>query len=141
VKIQPGFSGTITFKGTWPTDILQTRIVLFKSPLLTPDDFNATNLRYVSEIIPSGVTSYDYNSLSPDATISNIEPGEYSYLAVAQSNALLSFARQDWRVVGLYVIPPDTINPAKLIIPSDRFLENINIICDFDNPPNQPPGE
>jgi len=141
VTQEPGFSGTIYFKGAWPDSIIQTRIVLFKDPLLSSADFNAFNLRYVSEMIPENTTEYTYNTLSDLSSVANIEPGEYSYLAVAQSTAFASFSRSDWVVVGLYTIPPDTLNPAKLKIPPNTFLTNINIYCDFDNPPIQPPGE
>ncbi len=141
VTQEPGFSGTIYFSGEWPDSVLQTRIVLFKDPLNSANDFNAFNLRYVSELIPKGTTEYHYNTLSGLASIVNIEPGEYAYLGVAQSNSLISLSRKDWFVIGLYVIPPDTVNPAKLIIPENTFLENIDIHCDFDNPPIQPPGE
>lgn len=141
INVEPGFSGTVYFNGTWPDDILQTRIVLFKEPLLSAEDFNTLNLRYISEIIPKDTKEYNYTTLSEDAALANIESGEYAYLAVAQSKALFSLSRQDWFVVGIYTIPPDTVNPAKLIIPENRFLKNINIKCDFDNPPIQPPGE
>lgn len=141
VTQEPGFGGTIYFKGNWPQDVLQTRIVLFKEPLLSASDFSALNLRYISETIPIGTTEYNYSTLSGLSSLVNIEPGEYAYLAVAQSKVEFSLSRQDWFVIGLYVLPPDTLNPAKLIIPENTYLKDINIICDFDNPPIQPPGE
>ncbi|MCB0745344.1 MAG: hypothetical protein KDC67_15650, partial [Ignavibacteriae bacterium] len=49
-----GFSGTINFLGDWDKSINQTLVVLFKTPLLSKDDFNVFNLKYVSDTIPSG---------------------------------------------------------------------------------------
>lgn len=137
-----GFSGKITFTGTWPDSITRTHIVLFKDPLLSASDFSALNLRYVSLEIPYGSTEYDYSTLDsayvPQA--GKLPAGEYSYLAVAMSKtADLSLNRIDWFVAGLYFAGGNT-SPGKLIIPENTLVRGINILCDFNNPPPQPPG-
>ncbi len=136
---QPGFSGTIVFKGNWPTDVTRTYLVVFQSPLVSASDFNVLNLKYLSTEIPYGVKQYNYSSL--DSAYINIGAGEYSYVAVAQQKtAVLSLQRKDWNVVGVYYANDDTTQAGKLTIPSNTLVQNINIVCDFNNPPPQPPG-
>ncbi len=142
-SVPTGFSGKITFIGEWPIDIKRTHVVAFKDPLLLASDFNISNLKYVSEEIPNNTQTYVYSSLVTPVIPGSgyLAAGEYSYIAVALSKTPdLSLIRPDWFVAGLYVVPPDTLQPGKLIIPEGIVLENIDIICDFDNPPPQPPG-
>lgn len=137
---QPGFGGTISFTGDWASDVARTHIVLFKDALEDSSDFNAFNLRFVSNEIPYGVANFSYSSIT-DLLAGNIEPGEYAYLAVAQSNTpTISFSRKDWYIVGLYASSQNPNEAAKLIIPQNKFIGDINIVCDFNNPPPQPPG-
>jgi len=138
-----GFSGEIIFIGDWPNDIQRTHVVAFKDPLLSENDFNISNLKYVSEEIPNGIQIYNYSSLHTSIIPGEefLNPGEYSYIAVAQSKtAELSLNRSDWFVAGLYYSSSDSTQPGRIITMEDSVLENINIICDFNNPPPQPPG-
>ena len=138
-----GFSGKITFLGEWPESIQRTHLVVFKNPLRFSNDFNVRNLKFVSSEIPYGTEEFEYSSLD-SAVIpgsGNLSPGEYAYIAVAQSETPdLSLDRKDWIVAGIYFAPGDTLHPGKLVIPEGVVVENINIICDFDDPPPQPPG-
>lgn len=134
-----GFSGTITFVGTWPDSVQRTHLVVFKSPLNSIGDFNILNLSYLSLSIPAGTKSINFSSL--DSSYVPIGPGEYSYIAVAQSKTpQVSFNRADWYVVGVYYANGDTTKPGKLIIPENTVVSNINITCDFNHLPPQPPG-
>lgn len=134
----PGISGKITFIGNWSPDVTRTHIVIFKDSLNSQSDFNALNLRYVSLEIPFGVSEYTY-STQDEATLENIKAGEYAYFAVAQSTTpALSLNRADWNVVGLW--SNSSGQPATIVVPSGTLLKNINIVCDLDNPPVQPPG-
>lgn len=143
ISVPTGFSGKVTFIGTWPTDIIRTHIVAFKNPLLSGGDFNVFNLKYVSSEIPNDSQFYYYSSLD-----SAVVPGEgflkdgvYSYIAVAQSKTSeLSLDRSDWFVTGLYYSLGDSTHPGNIIITEGIILEDIDIKCDFDNPPPQPPG-
>jgi len=136
-----GFEGTVNFIGNWNPKAKQTYVVLFKEPLLSITDFNVFNLKYVSDTIPIGTQVYHYSTNDVNSLISSIEPGEYSYLAVAQTKRdTLSLNRVDWFVAGLYYSKNDSTKPGKLVIPQATFVDSIDLICDFNNPPPQPPG-
>lgn len=140
---QAGFSGKISFVGTWPDSIVRSHIVVFKDPLLAASDFNILNLKYVSLEIPYGISEFSFNSLDsafiPDP--GKLPAGEYSYVAVAMSKSTaLSLNRVDWFVAGVYYASGDTTNPGRLVIPENTMVKDINIICDFNTPPPQPPG-
>lgn len=138
--VEPGFSGTIRFIGNWPADVKQTNLVLFKNPLLSSADFNVFNIKFISNTIPYGSTIYEFNS-KENFLLADVQPGEYAYLALAQSNTeQLSLVRSDWFVSGVYYSRNDTTSPGTLTIPPDTFVEGIEIIVDFNNPPPQPPG-
>ena len=135
-----GFGGTITFSGEWNSKIKQTLIVLFKDPLNSEADFNVFNLKYVSESIPFGSQTYKY-STNDISLISNVEPGVYSYLAVAQSEKdTISLSRKDWTVVGIYYTDNDSTQPGQILIPESKYVDSLDIHCDFNNLPPQPPG-
>lgn len=139
--VNPGFGGTITFSGEWNPDIVQTHVVVFKNPLLSIDDFNVFNLTFVSDIIPNGSESYEYSTYDERALISNVEAGAISYVAVAQSlRDTLTLNRADWIVVGIFYSQGDTTKPGVINLPEGEYLNDINIHCDFSNPPPQPPG-
>lgn len=135
----PGFSGRITFEGTWPDSIQRTHIVVFDSLLKEPNDFSLYNLKFISNEIPYGVSYYNFDS--GDSAFVPIEAGTYAYVAVVQQKTIqLSLLRKDWTVVGIYYANGDTTHPGQLVIPVKAYVKNINIICDFNNPPPQPPG-
>ncbi len=138
--VEPGFSGKITFIGNWPNDVLQTVVVLFKDPLIDSTDFNMLNLRFVSAPIPYGSKEFIFSTEDKNNFVSNVEPGEYAYLAVAQQIIPNSFARKAWRIAGVYCPDGDSTNAGKFYLPENTFLENVNITCDFNRPPAQPPG-
>ena len=71
--INPGFGGTITFIGNWDQEVTRTHVVLFKSPLLSKEDFNAFNLKYVSDSIATETRIYNY-STNDESLLSNISP-------------------------------------------------------------------
>lgn len=142
-KTQEGFGGRITFIGTWPDSITRTHLVVFKDPLIMPSDFNAFNLAFVSLEIPFGITSFTYSTLDSALYPVNVKlpAGTYSYVAVAQQKTLnLTLNRQDWFVAGAYFISGDSITPGIITIHSGEFKNGVDIICDFNNPPQQPPG-
>ncbi len=135
----PGFSGRITFVGAWPDSITRTHIVVFDSLLESPEDFTIFNLKFVSGEIPYGISVYDFDSR--DSSFLPISPGTFSYVAVVQQKTEnISLTASDWTVAGIYYAYGDTTHPGKLIIPEKSFVKNINIRCDFNNPPPQPTG-
>lgn len=136
-----GFSGKITFVGSWPEGIKRTHLVVFKNPIQKSEDFFPPNLSFVSDSIPYKSTEFSYNSIENNfLPILQLVPGEYSYVVVAQSKTPeISLDRKDWFVVGVYCVNGDQTKPAKLIIQANKITENINIVVDFNNPPPQPP--
>lgn len=145
VDTEFGFGGNIIFYGEWPDSIKRMFLVIFKDPLLDESDFVLTNMGYLSFELPLQVQSIQYNSSLDSAYIPLIQddtpPSIYHYVAVAQqSTEEVSLERKDWFVTGIYYVNGDTTVPGILTIPEDAFVEDINIYCDFDNPPTQPPG-
>lgn len=139
-----GFSGTVSFVASWPDSIKRSFIVVFENPLLSDTNFTIDNLRFLSREIPLGVQSHAFSSLDSayiPPTPGSFPSGSYGYVAVVQqSTEFLSFARKDWFVSGVYYANGDTTQPGTLVIPDSTFVQFINITCDFDNPPPQPPG-
>lgn len=136
---KPRVSGKVTFIGEWPSDVKLTYIILFKDPLMNASDFNALNLKYVSEPIPIGAMEFNFSS--DDALFGEIIPGNYSYFVVAQSTSeTLQLTRSSWRVAGIYK-DGDGLPEGNISVPSNSTLNNVSIVCDFNNPPQQPPGE
>jgi hypothetical protein len=139
-----GFGGNIVFYGVWPDSIKRVFLVVFKDPLEDTNDFGLTNMRYLSIELPLKVSNYNYNTL--DSSYIPLIPdegslSEYHYVAVAQqSTEVISLQRKDWFVTGIYYTGKDATQPGVLTIPIDSFIDGINIYCDFDNPPPQPPG-
>lgn len=134
-----GFSGRITFKGTWPDSIKRTYVVVFDSLLEESNDFNLYNIKFISDSLPTAIPFYDYDSR--DSSVIPVSAGSYAYVVVVQQKTpQISLNKKDWIVAGVYYANGDTTQPGRLIIPENSFIKNINIICDFDNPPPQPPG-
>jgi hypothetical protein len=137
VKQQSGFGGTITFKGKWPDSVKYTRLIVFINPLAADSDFSINNLGFLSDAIPNNTESVIYNSsVNP---LVPIKPGKYSYIAVVQSKTLLLPKRELWTVAGVYYNNGDTTKPGILNLHEGQFINDVNIICDFNNPPTQPP--
>lgn len=136
-----GIAGTVNFIGTWHSGIARTHIVLFKNAILSEADFFPPNLSYVSNEIDSGTVVLEYDSRTNNLLDVNIAPGTYRYIVVAQSTKdALSLDRKDWFVVGVFYAPNDNTKPGSIIVNEGRMTENVDITCDFDNPPPQPPG-
>ncbi len=137
-----GFSGKVTFNGSWPIGVKRTHLVVFKNEIKTADDFFIPNLSFVSDSIPYNSKEYFYKSIeSPYSAIFKLVPGSYSYLVVAQSyTPLITFERKDWFVVGVYCEGGDQNRIKKLLLEPGKITEGVDIIVNFRNPPPQPPG-
>ena len=137
---QTGFGGTITFIGDWDAEMTQTNIVLFKDPILSEADFNISNLKYLSTSIPFDSKEYSYNTID-SISFGNVVADKYSYLAVVQTKAVeISLDRKDWFVVGVYQSANSSSEPGEITVEENKFKFDVNIICDFNNLPPQPPG-
>jgi hypothetical protein len=137
-----GFSGKVTFTGTWPTDIKRTHLVVFKDPLLSSADFFPPNLSFVIDSIPNGTKEFNYNSIDNNfISTFTLAAGTYKYIIVAQSKTpLLSLNRSDWFVVGIYTTNGNQSDPGLMTIQQGYITTGIDINVDFNNPPLQPPG-
>jgi hypothetical protein len=144
VDTEFGFGGNIVFYGAWPDSIKRMFLVAFKDPLLDESDFVITNMGYLSIELPLEVQSIQYSSFDSAYIPLNqydSPPSVYHYVAVAQqSTEEISLERKDWFVSGIYYANGDTTMPGILTIPKDTFVDDINIYCDFDKSPPQPPG-
>ena len=139
-----GFGGNIVFYGAWPDSVKRVFLVAFKDPLITPGDLVLQNIKFISDSLTLGIQNYKYSSLD-SAFIplipADIPPSVYHYFAVVQQSTVSpSLDRKDWYVSGVYYANGDTTTPGILTIPEDTFVDDINVYCDFDNPPPQPPG-
>jgi len=135
-----GFGGTVTFVGEWDPEVTETIIVLFNDPLLSEEDFNILNLKYLSTPILFGTNEFVYNTID-SVSFGSVEAGSYAYLAVAQTKAdPITLNREDWYVVGVYQSAESGAEPGEISIEEKKFKSNVNIKCDFNNPPPQPPG-
>ena len=132
------FEGKVTFIGTWPEGVMRTYIVVFSEP----SRFDVSTLNFIIGPIPYNSTEFIYNSIENNlGLIPTLNPGEYPYIIVAQSKTPeLSLSRKDWTVAGVYYLDGDTTNPGKVKIEKGKVTTGINIICDFNNPPVQPPS-
>ena len=114
--------------------------MLFKDPLFTEADFNIANLKYLSTSIPFSSNDYSYNTID-SIIFGNVVVGKYSYLAVVQTRAKeILFDRKDWFVVGVYQSEETGSEPGEITVEENKFKFDVNIICDFNNLPPQPPG-
>jgi hypothetical protein len=137
-----GFTVKITFLGTWPQGVKRTHLMVFKNPVTTADNFSISNLGVISDSIAYGSSVYNFNSINNVSVIYfQAVPGTYPYVVVAQSKTEnLSFDRKDWTIAGVYYSGTGTSTPGVLTIEKDKMTKEINITCDFNNPPPQPPG-
>jgi len=136
-----GFSGTVSFKGIWPTGIKRTHVVVFSHLIQSSADFPPPNLSFVVDSIPYGSTTFTYNSVNDSfISIFNLAPGDYKYIIVAQSKTpSISTDRKDWTVVGVYTTNGDQSQPGIMSIIDGIITPGIDINVDFNNLPPQPP--
>lgn len=137
-----GFAGKITFIGSWPAGITRTHLVVYKNPIVNDADFTFPNLSAILRSADYGSTEFNFISNSDNLFAnSEIEPGDYLYVAVVQSRTeFLSLERRDWNVIGVYYQEGNNSSPGVMRIEKNKITQGINIICDFNNPPPQPPG-
>jgi hypothetical protein len=137
-----GFSGKVTFTGTWPVGIQRTHLIVFRDPINSMSDFSINNLAFVVDPIEYNSTEFTYNSETANLLSLTLTAGTYKYIVVAQSNTpTLSLNRNDWTVVGIYYNNGDTSKPGEMVIKQGEITSGININVDFNNLPPQPPSE
>lgn len=147
-----GFGGIIYFMN-WPTDsvdikVQELRIAAFKeAPVDTTGLFFEFLRGNVIIYPPVGTPAYskrDSTGRLRDSIHYEIFlrpgvdslPATYTYIAMAWRDGPNVFA--DWRPAGLYTTQPGTFNPGSITVTRGRFIQNIDIHCDFRNPPPRP---
>ncbi len=137
---QTGFSGKVTFAGTWPANVKRTHLVVFKNAIATSQDFFPPNLAFVIDSIPYRSSSFTYNSVDNNfIPMFVLTPGDYKYIVVAQSSTpALSLERKDWNIVGVYCINGDQSQPRTLTIENGKTTTGVDINVNFSAPPPQP---
>jgi len=130
---QYGISGVVKFRNWPPRDsVVDLRLVAFKN-------FSSQNIiaqllageaRFTDSLKPYGAASIHYTLL-----LSPLQPGNLSYIAVAQRFGASLFA--DWRAVGVFYRSGDTTHPGSVFVPANAVVPGINIDVDFSNPPPQ----
>jgi hypothetical protein len=138
---ETGFSGKVTFTGSWPAGVKRTHIVVFKNEIISSQDFFPPNLAFVIDSIPYRSTEFNFNSVDNNfIPLFVLSPGEYKYIVVAQSSTPeISLERKDWSIVGVYCLNGIQSNPKPLIIESGKMTRGVDINVNFGNPPPQPP--
>jgi hypothetical protein len=141
-RVEPprtGFSGKITFKNNWPSDIYQTRVVAFRETIKTVADFNIFNIGFISDTIPYGINEFVFES-DKNPFIEPQAGTVLKYIVVAQAIVPSPLPRrEDWRVAGIYLDPNDSTKYGFVKIEEGIFKRGIDILVDFNNPPVQPP--
>jgi hypothetical protein len=127
---KPGFGGRITYTGKWPPadSIYLLAVVAFKT-------FPPTNI--VADIL-SGNAVYD-TSLARNVEFQDYQiltdPAKFDYVVVAQQYGPDIFSQ--WRVVGVYSDDPERVQPKAVDVPSETFVDHVDISVDFDHLPPQ----
>ncbi|CUS96331.1 hypothetical protein [Candidatus Kryptobacter tengchongensis] len=126
---EPGFGGTVYFKGTWPDSVYDLRVVAFRNypPQNIISEVIEGKAKF-SQSLPVKVDSVKYE-VSADT-------GKWEYVVVALQYGSNIFS--DWKAIGVYDTTPNDTIPTPIYIPFGKFLRGINITCDFNNPPPQP---
>lgn len=148
-----GFGGTIRFTNWPPLDsvdiaIQELRLAAFKE---APVDTTGLFIEFIRGNViiypPVGTTAWSKrdstghlrDSIHYDiyfTTGLDSLPKSYSYIAMAWRYGPNSFA--DWRPAGLYTTQPGTFIPGAITIRKNVFISNVDINCDFRNPPPKP---
>ncbi len=146
-----GFRGTITFSNWPPPDsVWELRLVAFKRQ---PTDSSGLFAEWLKGNVlvhpPIGTPAFkkfrtDSTNLFVDSirysvTLHGIavdEPETYVYVALAWRYTQNVFT--DWRPAGLYLAQPNTFVPRELVIRKHEYVQDVNIHCDFRNPPPKP---
>jgi hypothetical protein len=111
-----GIRGTVHFHGVWPEDLLEVRVVVFKT--YPPESFFA--LSGFSDAIPLLSDAAAYEVM--------LAPGEYGFVGVACRKS------PDWDtgcVLGFYHVPGDPQTPQPVTVGSGEFAEGVDITLEF----------
>ena len=128
-----GISGTIYFSNWPPVDsVIDLRLVAFVN--YPPADIFSEVIQgraKYTDRLPYAVDSVNYTLI-----INPLPPDTIRCIAVGQQYG--ANIEQDWRLVGIYYTPGDSVIPGRFYVPADSILSNINIAVDYKKLPHQP---
>lgn len=127
---EPGFGGTVYFKGSWPDTVYDLRVVAFRNypPQNIINEVMGGKAKFSQSPLPTKVDSTNYEVLA--------DTGKWEYIVVALRYGENIFS--DWKAIGVYDTTAQDTIPTPIYIPYGKFIRGINITCDFNNPPPQP---
>jgi hypothetical protein len=135
-RIEQGITGTIYYKGTFPTNI--TAHYFFASKVFRRfrdfDEilglvFQPDSIQLYPELPKHKIDSISYRFVLP--------PAVYKYIAIAQAHGDMS-QMQNWKIVGVYSSDSMRVTPDEVFVEPGKFVENVNIYVDYDSLPPQP---
>ncbi|MEK7263602.1 MAG: hypothetical protein AAB071_03720 [Bacteroidota bacterium] len=140
-KETAGFSGTITYRGTWLPDSEIVTIHLVASKVPPPFRFDSLlamissgDVQFVppdfTQTLPTNVSVTQYAMLVPLAT--------YNYLAVVLQKSQTEITPDNFPVIGVYSEDTITFSPKAITVRENQFHRNINITVDFQRFPPTP---
>ncbi len=112
-----GISGTITFKGEWPSNTEFVRVAVYQT--YPPPSLIA--LSAVSDPLPFRAKSYRY--------ILPLKPGTYGWILVAWKAKNAPFT--DIRTLGTYYTPGDSTKPGSVTVEKDKLTPHVDMVADF----------
>lgn len=148
-----GFGGIIRFRNWPPLDsvdlvVQELRIAAFKdAPVDTSGLFFELVRGNIIIYPPIGSTAYAKRDSAGRLRDSihyaifftperDSLPRSFSYIAMAWRYGTNFFT--DWRPAGLYTTQPGTFIPGRITVRKNVFIPNVDINCDFRNPPPRP---
>lgn len=139
-EVQPGFGGVISYQGAWPADTIDLRLVASKAYRRFSSMDEIIRLVLVTDSVKvyppigqaglkMGVKETRYQFF--------VEPGEYKLVGLFYRYGSQIF--HDWRLVGLYgTYTSSELFPTAVVVKPGEFVDGIDFLVDFDNPPPQP---
>lgn len=126
---EPGFGGTVYFRGNWPDTVYDLRVVAFRNypPRNIINEVIEGKAKF-SQSLPRRVDSTKYEVPA--------DTGKWEYIVVALQHGPNIFS--DWKAIGVYDTNPNDTIPTPIYIPYGKFIRGINITCDFSTSPPQP---
>lgn len=128
-----GIKGTLYFTNWPPVDsVIDLRLVAFLNypPVDIISEVLQGRAKY-SDKLPYGVDSINFT------LILNPLPAD-TIRCIAVGQQFGNNIQEDWRLVGVYYTPGDSILPGRVFIPPDSIVVDINIKVDYTKLPPQP---
>lgn len=136
VDRKPGFAGSVAFVSSWPSNVLEMRIVAVP---YYPVDSTVSEL--IGKFLNGVIKSSDPLSVIGDSGSVQqytffLDPGNYEYVAIVQRYGQNYYT--DWRVISIYGYTAEHPTPKQVTVQPFQFITGIDFTVDFNNLPPQP---